>query len=236
MDIKDLKSGVKSDENSFYFKAKNELIEQFIKKLNKNNINILILGNGPSESLRTLNKYGKVYATDIDQQSLNLIPKNSFFKKIKANIMNLPLKNNFFDIIICCDVLEHVKKDKKAVNEIYRVLKKEGNVLCTVPAFQFLFSSHDISLGHIKRYSKKELLDLFKNFKLIKISFWNFFMFFPIAIKRLINKNKTPKIDELSIIPKKINNILYKILNFENNILNHLDFPIGLSLFIILKK
>ncbi len=200
------------------------------------NSKILILGNGPSQSLSILKKYGKIYATDIDQKSLDLIPKNIFYKKIKADICNIPFKKGFFDIIICCDVLEHIKNDKKAASEIIRVLKNEGIVLCTVPAFKSLFSSHDKALGHVRRYSKNEILRLFNSLNIEKISYWNFFMFFPIAVKRLFSKKSAAKVDELSKIPKSLNNIFYKILSSENKMIKKSSLPIGLSLFLVAKK
>ncbi len=235
MDIKDLKNGIQSDEDSFYFRAKNELIQYFVSKYAKN-AKILILGNGPSQSLSVLKKYGKIYATDIDQKSLDLIPKNIFFKKTKADICNTHFKKDFFDIIICCDVLEHVKDDKKAVNEMKRILKKNGKILCTVPAFQKLFSSHDKALGHIRRYSKNNILNMMEGLKIEKLSYWNFFMFFPIALKRLISKKSDAKVDELSKIPPILNKICYFLLLAENNMLKKLNFPFGLSLFIIAEK
>lgn len=236
MDIKDLKNGINSDENSFYFKAKNELIYGFISKLNKQNLKILILGIGPSSSLSSLNKYGNVYATDIDEKALKFIPNNVFFKKQKVDVCNIPFKDNFFDIIIGCDILEHVKKDKIAVLNIYKCLKKNGIFIGTVPAFNFLFSSHDKALGHIRRYSKKDLNNLFLNFKKIKLTYWNFFIFPFISIIRILKKNSKPKVDKININSSFIDSLLYYLLKIENFLVKYISLPYGLSLFMIYKK
>ena len=52
---------------------------------------------------------------------------------IKGDITNLSFKNNTFDLIICNHVLEHIIDDRTAMNEIYRVLKKDGIGILQVP-------------------------------------------------------------------------------------------------------
>lgn len=46
--------------------------------------------------------------------------------KIKMNVENIPFEKNYFDVIICNHVLEHVSNDIKAISELYRVLKPNG--------------------------------------------------------------------------------------------------------------
>ena len=58
---------------------------------------------------------------------------NSPLAKIKADICDLPIKDNTYDFILCNHVLEHVLDDKKAMSELYRVLKKGGTGIFQVP-------------------------------------------------------------------------------------------------------
>lgn len=58
---------------------------------------------------------------------------NSPLADIKADICKLPFKNSEFDLIICNHVLEHIDNDFKAMEEIYRVLKKNGIGILQVP-------------------------------------------------------------------------------------------------------
>ena len=58
---------------------------------------------------------------------------NSPLADIKADICNLPFKKFEFDLIICNHVLEHIDNDFKAMEEIYRVLKKNGIGILQVP-------------------------------------------------------------------------------------------------------
>ena len=52
---------------------------------------------------------------------------------VKADICNLPFKDDAFDIIFCNHVLEHIEDDKKAMQELYRVLKKGGFGIFQIP-------------------------------------------------------------------------------------------------------
>jgi ubiquinone/menaquinone biosynthesis C-methylase UbiE len=228
MDIKDYKIGILN--TNFWFKAKNELMEQLIG--NNKNLKILDLGIGTGGDLKTLNKHGKVYATDINREVLELIPKNLYFKKKVCDATNITYNSNKFDLVILFDVLEHVKDNKKVISEIKRVLKKGGKLLLTVPSFQYIYSSHDKALGHHKRYSKKEIKALLKDFKIEKLGYWNFILFLPIALKRILTKNIKPRVDNMSILPKFLNNIFYKLLSFENRLISKgFNLPFGLTIF-----
>lgn len=52
---------------------------------------------------------------------------------VKADICNLPFKDNEYDFILCNHVLEHIKNDTKAMQELYRVLKPGGVGIFQIP-------------------------------------------------------------------------------------------------------
>jgi SAM-dependent methyltransferase len=58
---------------------------------------------------------------------------NSPIADVKADICDLPFKDNSFDFIICNHVLEHIPDDTKAMQELYRVLAPEGTAIVQVP-------------------------------------------------------------------------------------------------------
>ncbi len=51
----------------------------------------------------------------------------------KMDVLNLPFEDNYFDIIICNHLLEHVPDDIGAMEELYRVLKSGGKAILQVP-------------------------------------------------------------------------------------------------------
>lgn len=52
---------------------------------------------------------------------------------VKADICNLPFKDDSYDIILCNHVLEHIPDDTKAMKEVFRVLRPEGMAILQIP-------------------------------------------------------------------------------------------------------
>ena len=62
-----------------------------------------------------------------------------------------------FDLVYSSNVLEHILDDVKTIREIYSALNQGGTLFIYVPAHQFLYSQLDEQVGHLRRYSKKDL-------------------------------------------------------------------------------
>lgn len=81
----------------------------------------------------------KVYGIDIAKRFVENARKKATELKIRnvefkqADARELPFKDETFDFVICTEVLEHVPNFKKAICEIKRVLKPNGEFLITVP-------------------------------------------------------------------------------------------------------
>jgi len=52
---------------------------------------------------------------------------------VKADICALPFADNSFDLVLCNHVLEHIPADNKAMEELYRIIKKGGTLIAQVP-------------------------------------------------------------------------------------------------------
>lgn len=58
---------------------------------------------------------------------------NSPLADVKADICDLPFADNEFDVIFCNHVLEHIPNDTKAMQELFRILKKGGIGIFQIP-------------------------------------------------------------------------------------------------------
>ena len=142
-------------------------------------------------------------------------------------------------LVLAADVVEHIKNDKKTIKNFYNFLKKDGHVLITVPAFNFLFSNKDVALKHFRRYRKSNIKRLLiKNFQIKKLSYFNFFLFLPIALSILILKiKKTKFIKFAETTPTSwINAVFKNIFLIEKYLLRFLNFPFGISIIALAKK
>jgi glycosyltransferase involved in cell wall biosynthesis len=69
-------------------------------------------------------------------------------------------KEQKFDTVICLNVVEHLADDLTALNNIRGVLEDGGRAIVLVPCGPWLFGSLDEVLGHHRRYTRKQLMEL----------------------------------------------------------------------------
>lgn len=81
---------------------------------------------------------------------------NSPIADVKADIQNLPFGDNVFDVIFCNHVLEHVEDDKKAMRELYRVMKPGAWGILQVPIrYQLAKTFEDSTITNRKERIEK---------------------------------------------------------------------------------
>jgi 2-polyprenyl-3-methyl-5-hydroxy-6-metoxy-1,4-benzoquinol methylase len=88
------------------------------------------------------------------------------------------------------DVLEHLAEPQTLLRECVRVLARNGVVIATVPAHQFLWSQDDVASGHFRRYNIESIRDLFASSGLNVVAGSHFFSFLviPGLIKRKLRR------------------------------------------------
>lgn len=141
-------------------------------------------GDGVYESLLTKEARKKIVSYGVDI-SVNQLKKAKKYidKTLELDFENksLPYKNNFFDIAICSEVLEHLFEPENILSEIARILKENGILILTAPNLGALnirlgillnsFSpmiNYSQNKDHIRFFNKNDILKLTeRKFKLI---------------------------------------------------------------------
>ena len=87
-----------------------------------------------------------------------------------ADVRCLPFKDNYFDLVICSEVMEHIPDHECAVREVIRVLKPAHDLVVSVPrcwperiCWSLSDEYHNANQGHIRIYKKKDLIALFES-------------------------------------------------------------------------
>ncbi len=142
---------------------------------------------------------------------------------------NSDLDENF-DTIICINVLEHIKDDLASIMMFNNLLETNGYLLIIVPAVKMLFGPIDKSVGHYRRYSKKDLKYLLSNtsFDIEKIHYFNFIGSIGWFFNSHILKIESQKESQISFIDK--------FVPFLSTIETRIHPPIGMSLFMAARK
>jgi len=236
------------EREGWWFKARLSILESYCKKIiNHPEMRILNVGAATGATSEMLSKFGEVTSLEYDEFCCKFLKEKTGIEAINASLTNLPFEDDSYDIICAFDVIEHIEDDIKAIEEIHRVLKPNGKYLLTVPAFQSLWSNHDVINHHYRRYRKNQFNKLIVNNKL-KINYstyFNFWLFIPISIVRFIlnniprkkNSDSTGSDNEIMQSSKIVNGILYRIFYSEKFLLKlNIKFPFGVSILTIGSK
>ena len=108
-------------------------------------------------------------------------------KRLEVLNTDIHIQEKTFDTIMYMDVLEHIEDDKKEVNKALKHLNLGGNLIFFVPAYQFLYSDFDKSIGHIKRYNKQFFLSFKENenISIVELKYFDTIgFFFAVLINR----------------------------------------------------
>lgn len=232
------------EEKYWWFRGREKIISFFIQKYLKDKISprILDVGTGTGRTFEFLSKYGEVTGIDNSDEAIKFCSKRNITDVIKTDVRTIPFEDFSFDIVIAMDIIEHLDEDIIAVREFYRVLRKDGVLLLTVPAFMFLWGRHDEINMHRKRYNIWQISQIIKKagFQIEKLSYYNFFLFpivFLTRFGRKVLKVKEKKLkSDLKEIPSFINKLLEKIFSFERFLLRRWNLPFGVSLICVAKK
>ena len=112
--------------------------------------------------------------------------------KVLLSGLKLPFKSDYFDYVICGDVLEHIEDDGTVLKEINRVLKNDGKAVIMVPAYKRFLGHHDIIMDHKRRYNKKDFKNRANslNFDIEYARYIGSLLFFPFLINQLLVKSE----------------------------------------------
>ena len=179
----DFSEMAETQESHWWFKGKRRIINKLINKrvFNGTPMKILEVGSGTGANLPVLAQYGHVTAMELDDYARSFINERENISVVKGFLPDglEAVDGKKFNLVCVFDVLEHVKEDSKALQALKNLLDNDGKILITVPAYQWLYSVHDKNLGHYRRYTRKNLLELCEKngLKILYSGYMNTFLF-----------------------------------------------------------
>ena len=142
------------------------------------------------------------------------------------------------ELVLMMDVLEHVDDDVGLLRRTTRSLRPQDRVAITVPAFQFLWSGHDVFLEHRRRYTRRQLEAVVREAGLEPLRSGYFFgLLFPVAaFQRLLerwrlNAGAAEPRSALSAQSPALNTVLVSLHDLERRILFPFNRLAGLTVF-----
>ncbi len=216
--------------------------EQLAKMFPEGQAKILNVGCGTGGTIKTIEKYAKsLVNVDVSEEAIKFM-KKAGYNAVHIDGTKLPFATGEFDAVVAFDVLEHIEDDEAALKEWRRVIKKDGSVFITVPAYKWLWSGHDESLFHFRRYTAAILRLRAQNagFKVSKCAYMIVFSLPLVAGFRVLHKalRKKTMSEETSYVavPKIVNSTFIGLLNLEAKLQRYGSFPLGTSVIGVFKK
>ncbi len=233
------------EETYWWFVGRRRLVREMLEKYapdTRRPLQIVDIGCGTGGTMKALEGTGEVFGCDMSQTALTFCRKRGFQRLLCSHAATLGLADESFDVVVNCDVLEHIEDDVKALSEMFRVLRPGGILILTVPAHPYLWSEHDEALAHLRRYKRGEFQSKLQEagYSVEKLSAAVFFVFPVILTFRLLQRLRPkgpgePKTD-LRILPAWINNALISLLHLETWLTRRVNLPIGTSFVAVARK
>jgi len=202
---------------------------------------VLDAGCGSGRNMVDLARYGEVSGIELSDTSVAVARSRDVGEVVEGSVLEMPFAADSFDLAVCLDVIEHPQDDRAALRELRRVLAPGGALLVTVPAYQWLWSGHDVINHHHRRYNRRALLAAAQEAGW-ECEFATYFnsLLLPVAIALRaldrVHANTTESSLDLWVPPAPLNWLLQQPLNLEAAAIGRRrPIPAGLSLLAVLR-
>lgn len=146
-----------------------------------------------------------------------------------------------FGVIGAFDVIEHIEEDAAVLEQVWQALEPGGGLILTVPQHEWLWSLADEQAHHVRRYTRRTLLDVVTRagFEVLWTTSFVSFLVGPMAAARLIGddsrRREDPYIDFR--LSQRANSALQSVARLERKVLRRgVTLPVGGSRILVARK
>ncbi|HEY6563706.1 MAG TPA: class I SAM-dependent methyltransferase [Pirellulaceae bacterium] len=233
------------EQTHWWFRARRHIVWSLVRRYvdgpTGRRLRICELGCGTGGNLVTAAATHDVVGVECSSQAL-AYARQSLGSRVRYGRLpdEIDLPPASFDVVLLTDVLEHLKDDAASASTALGLLRPNGIVVATVPAYQWLYSPRDTQHHHFRRYGKRQFARLWNgsDAKLVVLSHYNTLLFPPAAAVRVASKlfPARSKPGDLTIPSRNVNQLLASVMGSEANLLGRVPLPFGLSLIAVVQK
>jgi SAM-dependent methyltransferase len=142
------------EDRHWWFRGRRALIWALLRRADVTvHPRLLDAGCGTGRNLVEFGPLGRASGVDPSPDAVSFCHQRGLDDVRVAGLEDLPFGDDEFDLLLACDVLEHIEDDTGAMRELRRVAAPGARLLITVPAYQWMWTEHDVQLHHVRRYT-----------------------------------------------------------------------------------
>jgi SAM-dependent methyltransferase len=201
---------------------------------------IVDIGCGTGEMLDMLSEFGPVVGLDASPIAVGHC-RERFGDRLHVQLGRIPADLPLgAPLVTAFDVVEHLEDDEAALAGIRASVAPGGLFICTVPAFRFLWSGHDVAHHHYRRYTRRTLRRrlLQAGFRIERISYFNTLLFPAVTAIRLAQRLRSGEAaaSDASMPAPWANRALLALFGSERWLLRLTSLPVGISLLAVCRR
>jgi SAM-dependent methyltransferase len=229
------------EEAHWWFLGRRAIVRTMLRRIEHGSRELAILdaGCGTGGMLGLLKEFGHPVGVDSSIGAVERARRKTGCKvELGALPSQIPFEATSFDLVTAFDCIEHVEDDAAALLSIGHLLLPRGVFICTVPAFQCLWSVHDDLNGHRRRYTRSGLRAKLQNagFVVETITYFNTILFPVVLCVRFGSKLLHRQTSDFTIPAFGLNRVLALIFGAERFIVPRLSLPFGVSILAVARK
>ncbi len=148
------------EDRHWWYRGRRRIIDVLMHQLDlAPGAEILDAGCGSGRNMVDLARLGTVTGLELADTSVARARSRGVGDIVQGTLEAMPFEADRFDLAVSLDVIEHLDDDRAALGELRRVVRPGGILLVTVPAYQWLWSEHDVVNHHRRRYTRRTLVD-----------------------------------------------------------------------------
>lgn len=181
------------EDHHWWFRGRRKVLRALMEDLDwRVGLRVLEIGVGSGTSMQTLYPEGvEVYGLEPDVRNAEIARRRTQRPVYVGALERLPeeVRTEPFDVVTLFDVLEHLPDDVGALRRLRELLRPEGKLVLTVPAYMWLWSRHDVVNEHYRRYTARELARKLgeAGYRVCRVTYFNTLMLIPIAVFRWVS-------------------------------------------------
>jgi SAM-dependent methyltransferase len=185
------------EDRHWWYKERRALLARQLRRMPASG-RALDIGAAGGGNTRVLKQHGWQAVALEYSDSVAEVARSRGVSVMRADARDLPFRSGTCGLVTAFDVLEHIEDDYQAAAEITRVLRPGGSAIIAVPCDMALWSAHDEAVGHVRRYSRPELVTLIEKAGLVVDQVWSWNVLLRPAVAMRRKSSTGSDLDEVS--------------------------------------